>query len=274
MPNPRLLLIPALCAAAVLGQAEPTQLDSGYRQMYNLQFNDAHQSFQQWQRQHPTDPLGYVSDAAAYLFAEFDRLHILQAEFFTHDDHFMTDHKLAPDPAVKAKFDAAIAMARQLAARQPNDKNAIFASVMAGGLESDYISLIDKRYRAAWKVMKTSREDAERLLARDPTYYDAYLAVGVENYMLSIKPLIVRLFLRAAGGETDRAVGIEKLKLTATKGHYLAPFARLLLAVAALRDSDVNQARNILSALTQEYPANPLFPLEMARLNAGARPAR
>ncbi len=273
MTNPRLLFLPVLCAAA-FGQAQPTLLDAGYRQMYNLQFPEAHRTFEQWERQHPSDPLGFASDAAAYLFAEFDRLHILQSEFFIHDEHFMTDHSLTPDPAVKVKFDAALATARRLAAQQPNDRNAMFAGVMAGGLESDYISLIDKRYRAAWKVMKASRIDAERLLAKDPTYYDAWLAVGVENYMLSIKPLIIRLFLRAAGGETDRAVGIEKLKLTATKGRYFAPLARLLLGVAALRDGDVNQARAILAALTQEYPTNPLFPQEMARLNPAAQPTR
>jgi tetratricopeptide (TPR) repeat protein len=272
MPHSRLLFIPVLCAAAALGHAQPTLLDTGYAQMYNLQFAEAHQSFQQWERQHPQDPLGFVSDAAAYLFSEFDRLHILQSEFFTHDDHFITDHKLAPDLAVKAKFDAALSAARQLAARAPNDKNAMFASVLAGGLQSDYTALIDKRYVAAWKDMKASRQEAERLLARDPDCYDAWVAIGVENYMLSIKPLVLRLLLRAAGGEADRKVGIEKLRLTAAKGRYLAPFARLLLGVAALREGDVTQARETLAALTKEYPRNPLFPQELQRLNAmGAR---
>lgn len=270
MPHSRLLFIPALCAAATLGHAQPTLLDTGYHQMYDLQFAEAHQSFQQWERQHPDDPLGFVSDAAAYLFSEFDRLHILQSEFFTHDDHFITDHKLAPDPAVKAKFDAALATTRRLAGRAPNDKNAMFAAVLAGGLQSDYTALIDKRYVAAWKEMKASRVEAERLLAKNPDCYDAWVAIGVENYMLSIKPLVLRLLLRAAGGEADKRVGIEKLRLTAAKGRYLAPFARLLLAVAALRDGDVAQARTILAALTKEYPRNPLFPQEMQRLNAMA----
>jgi hypothetical protein len=264
----RLLLIPVLCAAAALGRAQPTLLDDGYRQMYDLQFAEAHRSFEQWQRQHPNDPLGFASDAAAYLFSEFDRLHILQSEFFTHDDHFMTDHRLAPDPAVKAKFDAALATTRRLAAAAPGDSNAMFASVLAGGLQSDYTALIEKRYVAAWKDMKASRMEAERLLAKDPGCYDAWVAVGVENYMLSIKPLILRLLLRAAGGEADRALGIEKLRLTATKGRYLAPFARLLLAVAALRDGDAPQARLLLAGLMQEFPRNRLFPLEMQRMNA------
>jgi len=51
--------------------------------MYNLDFDGAHQTFAAWERSHPDDPLGPVSNAAAYLFAEFDRLHILESELFT-----------------------------------------------------------------------------------------------------------------------------------------------------------------------------------------------
>ena len=252
------------------GSCAPTLLDAGYRQMYNLEFPAAHQSFEQWERQHPEDPVGFASDAAAYLFSEFDRLHILQSEFFIHDNHFMTDHKLSPDPAVKQRFDAALAVARQLAARTPADPNSMFACILADGLESDYIALIDKRYVAAWKDMKASRVEAERLLAKDPGCYDAWVPVGVENYMLSIKPLFLRLLLRAAGGEADRELGIQKLQIAASKGHYLAPFARLLLGVAALRAGDVAQARTLLIGLTREFPRNPLFTLELQRLNATA----
>jgi hypothetical protein len=275
MIRPALLVIPVLCAATALGSAPPpTLIDAGFRQMYNLQFAEAHLSFEQWQRQHPNDPLGYVSDAAAYLFSEFDRLHILQSEFFIHDDHFITDHKLAPDPTVKAKFEAALATTRRLAALTPDDPNCMFASILADGLHSDYTALIDKKYVPAWKEMKASRVEAERLLAKDPNCYDAWVAIGVENYMLSIKPFIVRLLFRAAGGETDRAVGIEKLRLTAANGRYLAPFARLLLGVAALRDGDTARARTLLTALMQEYPRNPLFPQELLRLNSAARDPR
>ena len=38
-----------------------TQLDAGYRHMYNLQFDEAHKAFQNWQQEHPDDPLGPVS---------------------------------------------------------------------------------------------------------------------------------------------------------------------------------------------------------------------
>jgi hypothetical protein len=258
------LLFPALCAAVPLGSAP---LDQGYRQMYDLQFGEAHNSFHEWESLHPDDPMGPVSDAAAYLFSEFDRLHILQSEFFTQDQHFITDHKLSPDPAIKGKFEAALAAARDLCARAPAGRNSQFASILGKGLHSDYLALIEKSYLPSLQEMKAGRAQAEKLLAADPGFYDAWLAVGVENYMLSVKPAPVRWFLRLAGAETDRATGIAKLRLTAEKGHYLAPFARLLLGVAALRDKDTRTASNILADLAREYPDNPLYRQELARLN-------
>ncbi|MGA2115879.1 MAG: hypothetical protein ABSH56_14150, partial [Bryobacteraceae bacterium] len=134
---------------------------------------------------------------------------------------------------------------------------------------SDYQALIEKRYAASFGEMKAGRELAEKLLAADPKYSDAWVAVGVENYMLSVRPAFVRWLCRLAGGETDRATGIARLKLTAEKGHFLAPFARLLLAVAALRDRDAGRARNLLEGLAREYPRNPLYRQELARMTKG-----
>ena len=247
--------------------AEPTLLDAGYLQMYNLQFDQAHRTFAEWRRLHPDDPMGPASDAAAYLFTEFDRLHILQSEFFVQEDHFHTDHKLTPDPVLKRDFEAALAKATELAGRAPQDANARFAAVMCHGLQSDYLALIEKRYVPSFKEMKQARGIAEQLLAQHPDYYDAWIAVGVENYMLSVKPAPVRWLLRLAGGETDRTLGIEKLQITAQKGHYLLPFARLLLAVAALRDHDRNRARELLQELAREFPNNPLYSQELARID-------
>jgi hypothetical protein len=263
--SPRILvLIPALCAAAFAGG--PVSLDEGYRQMYNLEFVEAHETMQRWIALHPDDAMGPASDAAAYLFSEFRRLHILESEFFVHDRHFITDNSLTPDPDVKRAFDAALEKAHALAARRPEEENAMLASILANGLRSNYLALVEKRYVASFKEMKAGRKVAERLLARDPNLYDAWLAIGVENYLLSIKPAPVRWLLQLAGAETDRELGLEKLRLTAEKGRYLAPFARLLLAVAALRDQDTAHARALLAGLIREFPRNPLYAKELARL--------
>lgn len=259
----------ALLLAADLGNA-PAGLDLGYAQMYDLQFTAAHKTFGDYAQAHPTDPLAPVSDAAAYLFAEFDRLHILQSEFFVHDDNFRRPKKVNSDPAVRRVFDADLTKADQLAsgalAAAPRDKNALFASILVLGLRADFDGLIDKRDLSALASVKTSRGIAEQLLAIDPSYYDAHLAVGVENYMLSLKPAPVRWFLQLAGAQVDRDIGVQRLSITAEKGHYLKPYARLLLAVDALRRKDITRARELLADLARQFPNNRLYAEELARL--------
>jgi predicted Zn-dependent protease len=54
--------------------------------------------------------------------------------------------------------------------------------------------------------------------------------------------------------------------LTAERGRYLLPYARLLLAVAALRDKDKEQAEGLLEGLVREFPKNTLYARELAKL--------
>jgi hypothetical protein len=84
--------------------------------------------------------------------------------------------------------------------------------------------------------------------------------------MLSQKALPMRWLLRLSGAETDKAEGIRRVKLTASKGRYLKPFALLLVAVAALRDKDVATAKSILRDLSQQFPRNHLYSEELSRL--------
>jgi hypothetical protein len=263
-----LLLVALPCLAGSVTSIPA--VESGYRQMYNLDFDEAHKTFGAWELDHPKDPIGVVSNAAAYLFAEFDRLNILHSEFFVEDSMFRRRPKVTADPAARKAFDAELAKSLQLAdsilAQLPRDPDALFVKIMALGLRADFIALIDRHYLDSFNVMKSSRSTAEQLLAIEPGYYDAYLAVGVENYMLSLKSAPVRWFLQLNGAETDRDRGIQNLRLTAEKGHYLCPYARLLLAVAALRNKDKTQAREILSKLAAEFPRNRLYSQELARL--------
>jgi hypothetical protein len=261
-----LLLLAADPAAA----AQKTPIEAGFRQMYDLQFAQAHLSFENWMKAHPDDPLGPASDAAAYLFSEFDRLHILQSELFLNDNAFLNRKKPAPDPEIKQKFEDALAHAGKLAEHALSinsaDANAQFANLMRFGLHSDYLALIEKKYVASLAEVKASRAAAEKLIAANPDFADAYLALGVENYLLSLKPAPVRWLLRVSGAQTDRQAGIADLKVTAERGHLFLPYAKILLAVAALRDKDAARARALLEGLAKDFPDNPLYRHELARL--------
>ena len=253
---------------ATLRSSSP--LDLGYRQMYNLEFGAAHKTFENYQQAHGDDPFGPTSDAAAYLFGELDRLGVLQSDLFVDDESFKGRDKPSPDPDVRKNFNQAIPRSQRAAdailRHSPGDRNALFATVLNLGLQCDYLALIEKRDLASLAYAKRAGQTAEKLLAVDPTCYDAYLATGFENYILGLNPAPVRWLLRLYGAETDRDLGVRNLQLTATKGHYLLPFARLLLAVAALRERDREAAMELLQNLAQEFPKNQLYKRELSRL--------
>ena len=75
-------------------------------------------------------------------------------------------------------------------------------------------------------------------------------------------------FCAWAGLPSDKQGGIADLQTTAEYGHYLAPFARILLSIAYVREKDKPRAMQLLTSLHAEFPANTLFPREIAHLQA------
>jgi hypothetical protein len=245
-------------------------LYQGWLKMYDLKFDEAHQVFGEWKQTHPADPLGPASDAAAYLFAELARLGVLESELFLDDVKFLNREKLRPDSQMKPRFDREIQQTERLAdaalQTSPADPNALFAKSLTFGLRADLASLIEQQNLAALRYTKQGRPFAERLRVADPKNYDAYLGLGLENYLLSLKPAPLRALLWMTGSQVDREKGLEELRMTAQYGHYLEPFAKLLLAVAALRDNNRVLARELLSGLHDRFPNNPLYLRELDRL--------
>lgn len=257
-------LLASLVLASAVAEAEPAQptdIELGFHSMYNLDFAQAHNYFSMWEREHPTDPMGPVSQATAYLFSEFNRLGVLEAELFTDDSRFDARQKLTPDPKVREEFNGALDRADKLAAAAAGQSNSnfLFSQVMALGLRSDYAALIDKKDFTAMRYMKEARELAEKLLLQDPKAYDAYIAVGVENYLSGIRPAPVRWLLQMGGVETDKNKGIQELQEAAAHGDLLKPYAELLLAVASLRDNNSAEGCGLLNKLATAYPRNPLY---------------
>jgi hypothetical protein len=71
-----IFLIPTLYAANT--SAHPgAPIKQGFDSMYNLDFPAAHHQFDLWEAAYPDDPIAPVSQAAALLFTEFDRLGVL-----------------------------------------------------------------------------------------------------------------------------------------------------------------------------------------------------
>ncbi len=265
--------ITVLLVAAVASADAPASLDAGYRLMYSFEFPSAGREFGRWSVDHPGDPLGPVSEAASLLFSELQRLGILQAQFFLDDSSFTSRGGLAPDRALGERFagllDTGATLARARLARDASDRDALFAMALVNGLHSDYAALVERRNMVSLSYSKEGAQWARRLLAVAPDCADAYLATGINDYIVGSLPAPARWLLRIAGYAGNKEKGIEQLQLTARRGHLLAPLARILLALAYLRDGKRPMARQMLAALNSDFPANPLFARELKRLEAG-----
>jgi hypothetical protein len=267
-----LLLCRSAQAAGAPDAVSLTDLDRGYLGLYNLDFAGAQKDFSAWEQQHPDDPVGPVSEAAGFLFSEFNRLGILEGQFYESDNSFATRSKVSPDPIVRSRFQSAIDRSDQLAHarldKNAKDPDALFALTLGSGLQADYAALIEKRNLASLHYTKEASTWAQQLLAVCSNCYDAQVATGFSKYIIGSMSAPVRWLMKMGGLPADKQGGISDLQMTAQHGRYLAPFARILLAIAYVRDKNKQRALDVLSALRKEFPGNTLFPREIARLES------
>jgi hypothetical protein len=250
-------------------------LDHGFRRLYDLDFSGGQREFESWEKLNPENPMGPASEAACILFSEFNRLGVLEAQFYEDDSVFGARKKYQADPEERARFDKQLSRAEDLAksrlSRDPRDRDALLAMTFAAGLRSDFAALIEKRNLASLHYNKEATAWAQQLLAVDPNCYDAHLAGGVSRYIIGSMAAPVRWLVRLRGVTGDKAGGIAELQKTAAQGHLLAPFARILLAIAYVREKDAPRARELLVGLQRDFPNNALFGRELARLDKPGR---
>src|ERR1700730_14420592 len=250
-------------------------LDHGFRRLYNLDFTGGQKEFESWEKLNPENPMGPASEAAAILFSEFNRLGVLEAQFYEDDSVFGARKKYQADPGERTRFDRQLSRAEDLAksrlSRDPHDRDALLAMTFAAGLRSDFAALIEKRNLASLHYTKEASAWAQKLLAVDPSCYDAHLAGGVSRYIIGSMAAPVRWLVRLGGVKGDKAGGIGELQVTAAKGRLLAPIARFLLAIAYVREKDLPRARDLLMGLQRDFPNNALFGRELARLDKNVK---
>jgi hypothetical protein len=247
----------------------PTSIDRAFQRMYNFDFQGSLAILNDAARTDPENPLIDSVRAATFLFREMARLHILETTFFLNDDNMVDgSSKLKPDPAIRAmlfaELDASRSRAAAQLARSPDDLEALFALCMSAGIETDYTALVERRTWGSRKLVPPTIKYADKLLARTPPFYDAYLNFGAIEYIVGDLPFFIRWFVHYDGIQGNKAKGIEQLRLAADRGRYYGPYARILLVLVSLREKKPAEAEQLLQGLVHDFPENPLFERELA----------
>ena len=277
-------MVLAICVATVASQDEEPQLrqylagranphaslERAFNAMYDLDFAHADAETAQFITEHPDDPTGPAVQAASVLFAIFERHKVLQSQLFASDENYRKRDAIVPDNLSVQQFESALrqaeGQARKALSNNSANQEALFALTLVHGLRADYAALIERHDFAALRFSNAGTAWARKLLASSPEAYDAYVAIGIQKYLVSLRSAPVRWMLRLGGINGDQGQALEELQMAADKGRYLGPFARTLLTVAYLRSNHKMEALQLLAGLHQQFPHNPLFSQEIDRI--------
>jgi hypothetical protein len=245
---------------------------AGFELLYGLKFDEARQRFVKWEQERPGEPAGPAMEAASDLFEEFYRKGVLTSEFFLDDKRLLGGIKDEPDADLERQFASAVErgekMARARLQDMPTDASALFALTLIEGMQADDLFLIHRRQLESLHHLREADRRARMLLEVAPDADDAYVALGAANYIIGCLPAYKRAVLWVGGVHGDKTLGMQQLARAAASehAHYLRPYARLMLALAALREMNTDVTRAQLQDLVMEFPENPLFAKELAKI--------
>jgi len=265
---------PLLAAGGDACGSDSPELAAAFDHLYNFNFAASHAVLDGYIAAHPAEPLPYGVRASAYLFYELDRLGILESQFLISDKRIADKKTIRPDQEVRAKLlqalDDAESRATAALAVNPNDRQALYTMSVVEGVTTDYMALVEKHQIASLSSAKRSNNYAQQLLKMNPPCYDAYMTAGLSEYMIGSLPFFIRWFVRFDNVEGNKEQGVKNLELVSREGHYLKPFAKILLCIIDLREKKPRDTEKLLEELAHDYPSNPLFRRELAKLSPGA----
>jgi tetratricopeptide (TPR) repeat protein len=274
--------IPSLVRASVTTAAgvdtNPLNLTpkvrQAYQRFYILDYDGALVRFIQVQEENPTSPLAVDYVLNTVIFRELYRLDLLDTTFYAHDGFLNGKHPVTIDSAIETQvnslYSRAVALSDQQLSSHPDDVDALFARGWARSLRAVYVAFMDRSFVSALHVALQARSDNEKVLKLDAQYIDAKLVVGIHQYIVGSLSFGLKLVAGAAGITGSKSKGIEDLRDVGAKGVITNVEARTALGLFLRREAKYDEAIAVTRTLTDEYPRDFLFWLELANLTKDA----
>ena len=225
----------------------------GIKQIYDMQFSNAENTFRRLIADYPDHPAG------RFFLAMIDWWKILvDPDVESYDDLFFQ------------KLEDVIYQCDDLLEKNPQNVDALFFKGGAIGFRGRL-----RAFRESWiKAADDGREAlpiVERASKLDPGNLDVQLGFGIYNYYASVIPndfpLLKPLMIFFPKGDKEK--GIEQLTNTAMNGRYAKYEARyFLMTLYFTYENDAYRAGEFAKLLNADFPDNPIFERWMGRIAA------
>jgi tetratricopeptide (TPR) repeat protein len=265
----RILFFVLVCCTTLLAQPSP-QLDKlradGYEALYNLDYEGARRNFKQMLELAPDNPVGPQSLAASLWIQQLNESWQLKSTLYS--DKADTNNKEKIDKAQVDEFKRWTRRAKQLAQarlrKDPRDVEALYFLGAAEGLEAAYSAAVERKYMAALRAGEDAVDHHRKVLELSPQFYDAQLTIGLQDYVIGSLALPVKMLAGTLGVRGSKKRGLSELEKVAREGHWGRDVARVLLVDLYKREKRWDDGIAITRDLSERYPRNYLFKLQLA----------
>lgn len=256
----------------------PLNLDplvrEAFEHFYLLDYPGAVSRFERFHELHRGDPQATALLLYAVVFQELYRQDLLDTTFYANDGFLTGKHATEEDPQIRDRIfslsDEAVHEADWRIQQNPNDIDALFARGWARALRVAYMAMVERIYRAGFKLAMEAKDDHEKVLELDPNYADAKLVVGVYEYVVGALPFPFKILIGFAGITGSKSKGLAMLHDAGAHGVITSVESRTVIALFLRREARYNEAIQVIRGLKAQYPRDFLFWLEEANLRKDA----
>ena len=220
----------------------------GLDETFKFNFDKSEKIFDEIIRKYPDSPVGYHFKSIPYLWRYLDNKNDSDlVKFNSLSDSVLLKTVISSDNAVNNPFNFYIL------------GSTYSLRAMASASEESYLDVV-------WSTKK-SYSYMNEVLAIDSTFYDAYLGLGLYNFMVAQTPAALRWAMNIAGISGDADTGMEYLRLAVENGKYSDVEAKYYLSQILIEFYlGYEEADQILTGLNKKYPKNLLFKYSLGLL--------
>jgi tetratricopeptide (TPR) repeat protein len=234
----------------------------------NLEYDAAQKTLESWLAQHPDDLRGLNALATVILHREMFRRGILESHIYGQMGEIFRTGKIPYTPQFQRELFSLLDKAQNLAearlAKNPNDQDALYWAGVTHATRAIFYFTMAKSYLAALYEATDAKNCHSQLLKINPNYVDAWLVIGVNDYVVGSLPWYWKVLASLAGHHGNRTEGIEEVRRVAAQGHWAREDAKLILTVLTRREKLYPETLQVLQGLVQSYPRNFLLQREIA----------
>lgn len=264
------LLLSSLQAQSLREPPFMSEARPGFDAIYSLDYDDAERIFTALKIAYPQHPAPPLYLATITWFHELWRRQDLDLDRFLSPGFFARETSQVMPEQERRDFFGRIresqALAQKILDGDSRNTDALYFMGASYGILGSFSITIDHSLRNAFRYGSKAYDYDRRVIRIDPRYYDAYMTVGLYEYIVGSIPWWAKPFAMLAGYFGSKAQGFKYVALVVAHGDYVKTEAKVLEMVLWMHEGRPANALRNAQELHSDYPRNYIFQINIAQI--------